>query len=114
MKNLSLLIVLVITMFGCAPGITPTSNSTPKLSENSPEAEARNLTTKMKDKLLLDAAQEDKILMINVVNNKLIKRLRENNETDKLSSTKEKFHTELKAVLTESQFSKFLVEFPGL
>jgi hypothetical protein len=114
MKNLSLLIVLVITMFGCAPGTTPTISSTPKLSENSPEAEARNLTTKMKDKLLLDAAQEDKILMINVVNNKVIKRLRENNETDKLSSTKEKFHTELKAVLTENQFSKFLVEFPGL
>jgi DNA recombination-dependent growth factor C len=101
-------------MFGCAPGITPTTSSIPKISENSPEAEARNLTTKMKDKLLLNAAQEDKILMINVVNNKVIKRLRENNETDKLSSTKEKFHTELKAVLTENQFSKFLVEFPGL
>jgi hypothetical protein len=114
MKSLRLLIVLVISMFGCVPGTTPTTNSTPKLSENSPEAEARNLTTKMKDKLLLDAAQEDKILMINVVNNKLIKRLRENNETDKLSSTKEKFHTELKSVLSESQFSKFLVEFPGL
>lgn len=114
MKNLSLSIVLIITMFGCAPGTTPTSGSTPKISVNSPEAEARNLTTKMKDKLLLDVAQEDKVLMINVVNNKLTKRLRENNETDKLSSTKEKFHTELKAVLSESQFSKFLVEFPGL
>ncbi len=105
---------MVIMMFGCAPGTTPTTSSTPKLSENSPEAEARNLTTKMKDKLLLNTAQEDKILMINVVNNKLIKRLRENNETDKLSSTKEKFHQELKSVLTESQFEKFLVEFPNL
>jgi DNA recombination-dependent growth factor C len=114
MKNLSLLIVLVITMFGCAPGTTPSTSNAPKISENSPEAEARNLTTKMKDKLLLDATQEDKILMINVVNNKVIKRLRENNETDKLSSTKEKFHTELKAILSESQFSKFLIEFPGL
>ena len=114
MKNLSLLIVLVITMLGCAPGTTPTTNSTPKLSENSPEADARNLTTKMKDKLFLDTVQEDKILMINVINNKLIKRLRENNETDKLSSTKEKFHQELKTVLTESQFEKFLIEFPNL
>lgn len=114
MKNLCFLLISLISFFGCAPGTTPTTSSTPKLSENSPEAEARNLTTKMKDKLLLDAAQEDKILMINVVNNKVVKRLRENNETDKLSSTKEKFHTELKAVLSESQFSKFLVEFPGL
>ena len=114
MKNLSLFLILIITMFGCAPGTTPTSSSTPKISVNSPEAEARNLTTKMKDRLLLDTAQEDKVLMINVVNNKLTKRLRENNETGKLSSSKEKFHTELKAVLSESQFSKFLVEFPGL
>ena len=52
--------------------------------------------------------------MINVVNYKILKRLRENNETDKLSSTKEKFHQELKSVLTESQFEKFLVEFPNL
>ena len=58
--------------------------------------------------------KEDKILMINVVNYKILKRLRENNETDKLSSTKEKFHQELKSVLTESQFEKFLVEFPNL
>ncbi|MBP6619665.1 MAG: hypothetical protein KAX81_01875 [Leadbetterella sp.] len=113
MKNLIAFTLINLTFLSCAPGTTPTT-STPKVAETSPEAEARTLTTKMKTKLELDATQEDKILIINIVNNKILKRLRENNETDKLSSTKEKFHTELKAVLTESQFSKFLIEFPDL
>lgn len=114
MKNLIVFAILNFTLFSCVPGATPTTGSAPKAAETSPEAEARTLTTKMKTRLELDASQEEKVLMINVVNNKILKRLRENNETDKLSSTKEKFHTELKTVLSESQFSKFLVEFPGL
>lgn len=113
MKNILILIVS-LAMFACAPGTTPTSSNLPKVAESSPEAEARVLTSKMKDSLSLDAGQEDKILMINVVNNKVVKRLRENNETDKISSTKTKFHTELKGVLSEQQFSKFLVVFPDL
>jgi hypothetical protein len=114
MKPFILFIGLLFFACACAPSTTPSSGTTNKVAENSPEAEARTLTTKMKEKLALDITQEDKVLMINVVNNKVIKRLRENNETDKLSSTKEKFHSELKAVLSESQFSKFLVEFPDL
>ncbi|HLO44497.1 MAG TPA: hypothetical protein VK175_09200 [Leadbetterella sp.] len=114
MKNICCLLLLAFWALSCAPSTTPTAGNNPKLSENSPEAEARNLTTEMKEKLQLDATQEDKILMLNVVNNKVIKRLRENNETEKLSSTKEKFHTELKAILTENQFTKFLIEFPNL
>lgn len=113
MKNIIIGLVLLSGIVSCVPSSTPTS-SAPKAVEYSPETEARELTTKMKTKLNLDTPQEDKILLINVVNYKILKRLRENNETDKLSSTKEKFHQELKSVLTESQFEKFLVEFPNL
>jgi hypothetical protein len=114
MKPILLFVGLSLFVVACTPSTTPSFGTTNKVAENSPEAEARTLTTKMKEKLALDITQEDKVLMINVVNNKVIKRLRENNETDKLSSTKEKFHSELKAVLSESQFSKFLVEFSDL
>ena len=112
MKNIILLFT-ILSVFACAPGTMP-SSGTNRVAETSPEAEARVLTTKMKTILSLDNVQDEKIMLINVVNIKVLKRLRENNETDKISSTKEKFHTELKSVLTESQFSKFLVEFPDL
>lgn len=112
MKNL-IILGFIGLMLSCAPATTPTT-STPKVAETSPEAEARVLTNKMKEVLVLDATQEEKVMMINVVNNKVVKRLRETNDTGKMSSTKEKFHSELKGVLSEDQFAKFLVEFKEL
>lgn len=112
MKKLFFISLLFGTI-ACAPGTVP-NTGTQSATIASPEAEAKALTTKMTSVLSLDAAQEEKILMINVVNTKVIKRLRESNDTAKLSTTKEKYHNELKEVLNENQFAKFLVEFKEL
>lgn len=81
---------------------------------SSAEAQARDLTNRMKTVLNLDKAQEEKVLTINVVNQKLLQRIRENNEQGLAASAKENYHKELKAVLTAEQFSKFRTSFPEL
>ncbi|WP_367915286.1 hypothetical protein [Leadbetterella sp. DM7] len=81
---------------------------------SSAEAQARDLTNRMKTVLSLDKTQEEKVLTINVVNQKLLQRIRENNDQGLAASTKENYHKELKAVLSTDQFSKFRTSFPGL
>lgn len=112
MKNI-IAIFLLLSLWACAPGTTPTQG-TQTIATTSPEAEAKVLTSKMKSVLNLDASQEEKVLMINVVNKKVVKRLRETNDTSKLPSTKEKYQSEMKGVLTDDQFAKFLVEFKDM
>jgi hypothetical protein len=86
----SIAIFVLLSFWACVPGTTP-SQSTQTIATASPEVEAKVLTSKMKSALNLDAAQEEKVLMINVVNKKIVKRLRETNDTGKLPSTKEKY-----------------------
>lgn len=81
---------------------------------SSAEAQARELTNRMKTVLNLDKAQEEKVLTINVVNQKLLQRIRENNEQGLAASAKENYHKELKAVLSAEQFAKFRTSFPEL
>lgn len=42
------------------------------------------LISKMKDILLLYARKEEKVLIINVLNNKIVKKLRDANDTSKV------------------------------
>ena len=111
MKNC--ILVLFVFLASCAPTSPP--SSTNKTTNNaSPEAEARILTDKMKSSLELDETQLDKVLMINVVNLKIIKKLKDANEVSKINSTKEKYKSELKEILNQSQFVKFLADFSEL
>lgn len=109
----SIATILLLSFWACAPATTP-SQGTKAISTTSPEAEAKVLTSKMKYVLELDVAQEEKVLMINVVNKKIVKRLRETNDIGMLPSTKEKYYAEMKSVLTDYQYGKFLVEFKDL
>lgn len=107
-----ILIFLGLYMASCAPAPGSNAGNNNQISsENSPESQAKILTEKMKESLTLNEAQAEKILMTNVINLKMVKRLRENRETDKLSSTKQKYQEEIKNILTEPQFTKFLAEF---
>lgn len=111
MKKL-ILIFLGLYASSCAPVPNTNAGTSNQVSaDSSPESQAKILTEKMKESLTLNEAQAEKILMTNVINLKMIKRLRENRETDKLSSTKQKYQEEIKGILTEPQFTRFLAEF---
>jgi DNA recombination-dependent growth factor C len=115
MKNQLFLLSFLALLVACAPANTPSSSqNSSTVSTSSPEAEARNLTNRMKETLLLDVAQTDRVLMVNVVNLKIIKKLKESNDTSKLSTTKEKYKAEMKDILDETQYTKFLSDFGDL
>lgn len=112
MKNILLLLVLTFVVFSCVT--TSPSGGTATQSTSSTEMEAKRLTTEMKTVLGLDNSQEEKVLMVNVVNLSVLKKLRETNQTDQISATREKYRNEIKGILNESQFSKFLESFRDL
>jgi hypothetical protein len=62
----------------------------------------------------LNASQEDKVLVINIVNISLMKKLRESNQTDQIPKTQAKYKSEMKEVLNSDQYSKFLTEFGNI
>jgi DNA recombination-dependent growth factor C len=112
MKNLIIILGIFCGTMACAPATTPTESTNKTIATIiSPEAEAKSVTEKMKSVLALNEAQEEKVMMVNVINIKLMKKLRESKETDKMSSTKTKYQSEIKEILDEAQFAKFLVEF---
>lgn len=112
MKKLVILIILGIYVASCATGGAVSGTSTSQVT--SAEAQAKELTNKMKTVLSLEKTQEDRVLQINVVNQKLLQRIRQNNEQSIVASTKESYHKELKSVLSDTQFSKFRSVFPEL
>lgn len=118
MKTIGLSFLIVFVLLSCAPGTTPTTgtkSTTPSSSQSvSPESEARVKTQKMKTALGLTADQESKVMLINTVNLKLIKSLRESNQADKLPATRENYLKELEGVLTPAQFAKYKQEFEGM
>lgn len=112
MKNSIIILFSALLLNACMPASTPSSGT--QVSTISPEAEAKSVTNKMKASLVLDDTQEEKVFLINVVNLKILKRLRETNDTAMINSTRVKYQSEIKEVLTETQYDKFLVEFKNL
>ena len=108
-----IIIVAAIMMASCATGGSLSSGQTTTQSVSA-EAQAKELTNKMKTLLTLDKTQEDRVLSINVVNQKLLQRIRQSNDQSIVASTKENYHKELKGVLSTDQFSKFRTSFPNL
>jgi hypothetical protein len=107
-----LLGVMVLT--SCATGGSMSSGGGGAVQTSSPESKARDLTNRMRTVLDLDKAQEEKALSINLVNQKLLQRMRESNDQSIAKTTRENYHKELKAVLSEAQFAKFRSSFPDL
>jgi hypothetical protein len=105
------LIVLVSIFLACQSCVTGSPSTSNTTAETSPESQAKSLTERMKASLELDETQTEKVLLINVVHFKILKRLRTSNENDKIAASKQKYKEEIKAVLTEPQYQKFLVEF---
>lgn len=68
----------------------------------------------MKNVLGLNTVQEEKVLLINVVNFSLLKKLTENNQTGQIPMANEKYRSEIKEVLNSDQYSKFLEQFGNL
>ena len=110
MKLRYFVILLLIAPQACVTGPSSTSSSV----KSSTEMEARRVTNEMKAVLNLDYTQEEKILVINVVNFAILKKFRDNNQTQEIATTKEKYKNEVKQVLNSSQFSKFLENFGNL
>ncbi len=104
-----------VLMSACATGGGLSTGGGQASSQvSSAESQARELTNRMRTVLSLSKVQEDKVLSINVVNQKLLQRIRENNEQGLAASTKANYHKELKNVLSDDQFSKFRSSFPEL
>jgi DNA recombination-dependent growth factor C len=109
------LIIAIIMTFGVSSCIAPpVSTGTTNQGTSSSEMEARRLTTEMKNTLDLNPSQEDKVLIINIVNLNLMKKLRESNQTDQIHKTQAKYKSEMKEVLNSDQYSKFLSEFGNI
>jgi DNA recombination-dependent growth factor C len=112
MKGLIFAILITNGVSSCiAP---PTSTGTTNQGTSSSEMEAKRLTTQMKNSLVLNASQEDKVLVINIVNISLMKKLRESNQTDQIPKTQAKYKSEMKEVLNSDQYNKFLTEFGNI
>jgi ATP-dependent Lon protease len=110
--KINYILIFCILCYSCAT-TSPSSSgkSTQGIAQISPESQARNITEKMKSALDLDQNQYDKALTVNVVNQKIMKRLRESKDTAQMSSTRTKYQEEMKAILTQSQYDIFLKEF---
>ncbi|MCF8323995.1 MAG: hypothetical protein K9I84_03465 [Leadbetterella sp.] len=109
------LIIAILITFGVSSCIAPPlTTGTTNQGTSSSEMEARRLTTQMKNSLALNASQEEKVLVINVVNLSLMKKLRESNQTDQIFKTQAKYKSEMKEVLNSDQYSKFLSEFGNI
>lgn len=111
MKNLLILYIFFLTI-SCASK-SPTSTKSDQTSL-SPEIQARIRTTEMKNVLGLNTVQEEKVLLINVVNFSLLKKLTESNQTSQIPMTNDKYRTQIKEVLNTEQYSKFLEQFGNL
>lgn len=115
MKKILGIVMVGVLMGACATGGgLSTGGGQSSTQVSSAESQARELTNRMRTVLALSKVQEDKILSINVVNQKLLQRIRENNEQNLVASAKENYHKELRNILSTDQFSKFRNSFPDL
>lgn len=115
--------IIALSLLGLTLGITscvtstPQSGSTTTTSPNartmSVEAEARQKTSRMDALLKLSADQKDEVMVTNTVYLKVLKNLRENNDTSKMDSAKDSYMNKLKSILSTDQYSKFVTEMGG-
>jgi ABC-type Fe3+-hydroxamate transport system substrate-binding protein len=112
MKARSLFLGIFI-LFSAVACVT-TQSSSILSSKSSTEMEARRVTSEMKTVLNLDNTQEEKVLLINVVNFAILKKLQDNNQTQEIVTTKEKYKNEIKQVLSSNQYSKFLEKYGNI
>lgn len=77
---------------------------------SNPEVMAKATTDNMVKALGLDGTQAEKVMMLNLVNYKVLQKLKPS-EADKIASVRDKYVSEMKAVLSSPQFEKFLKEF---
>lgn len=101
MKRLLILFLMGIMFTACVT-TTPTSSG--------PEAQAKTLTTQMKNELDLNKFQEDRVLTLNVTYQAFLKR----NDKEEQAQSRESYMKSLKEILTADQYSKLLVSFPDL
>ncbi len=96
-----------------SPPQSDTSAPSPNARTMSVEAEARQLTSKMEVLLNLSAAQKDDVMVTNTVYLKVLKNLRESNETSKMNAAKDSYMNKLKSILSANQYTKFVNEMGG-
>lgn len=98
-------------------GITATgfSQNQQTRPEQDPETVAKNQTGQMKKNLALDAAQEKKVYELNLNHAKKRAEIKKERETNPSGNTKEKmdalradYDKNLKSVLNEAQYKKYL------
>lgn len=109
--------LIALSLLACSIGTTScVTTSTPQRGNTdstsnartmSVEAEARKKTEDMNTLLSLSAAQKDEVMVANTVYFKILKNLRDNNETSKISSATESYKKKIKSILTTEQYSKF-------
>ncbi|MDP5120489.1 MAG: DUF4890 domain-containing protein [Spirosomaceae bacterium] len=118
MKN-SIALIAVALSFATLSCVTspPQQGSTATTNPNartiSVEAEARQKTDSMAKLLSLTATQKDDVMLANTVYFKVLKNLRDNNETSKMGSATESYMSKLKTILSSEQYSKFESEMGG-
>lgn len=113
--------IIALSFLGLTLGITSCVTSTPQSGTTttpnartmSIEAEARQKTSRMDALLKLSADQKDDVMVTNTVYLKVLKNLRENNDTSKMDSAKDSYMSKLKSILTTDQYSKFVTEMGG-
>lgn len=106
-RNLSLVSkskLWIVVLALCLAGCTASSHNRVSSLEN----EAKVLTEKMTKVLSLNSAQTDKVLMINVVNLGLKNKLK---DQEQLKDADDKFKAEMRKILTEEQYKKFILNF---
>lgn len=101
MKKFLVLFLMSVLFTGCV-ATSP--------SGSGPEAQAKTLTTQMKNELDLNKFQEDKVLSLNVTYQAFLKR----NDKLEQQQSRESYLRSLKEILTSDQYSKLLVSFPDL
>jgi outer membrane PBP1 activator LpoA protein len=113
MKNIIGILIFASLLSSCATSVPSTSSVITNVSDT-PEAKAKAITDKMKTRMVLSSEQESKVMLINVINIKVLSKLRETQDHDKIISTQSKYEVEIKEVLDENQFSIFKNEFGEL
>lgn len=108
MKHKTLFAVLFYMLFVVSGCVTaPPQRGTTIPPSISIEAEAKKKTDRQKQLLSLTAEQYDKVMLVNTTHLKLIKNLKDNNETDKLPTANESYKKQMETILTTEQYAVF-------
>lgn len=107
-------IVVTIALSSCVTSAPQRSSTTTSSArEMSVEAEALKKTEDMNTLLSLSVSQKDEVMITNTVYLKLLKNLKENQETAKIPAAKDSYLNKLKSILNTEQYNKFKTEMGG-